>query len=242
MSAFRRASSPSSASSSACPRRWSMRSSARAWAAISTSSAGASRSLGIPAEPYTIHSNGGLMSVETARDCPGPNLRVRARPPASWERRRSAFVAGLPDLITFDVGGTSTDVSLIDAGMPLFTAQPACRGLSGQDPDDRHPRHRRGRRLDRARWTTPARSRSARASRRRDRRAPSPTASADARRRSPTPISAWAGSIRTPCSAGACMSIWTPRRRGDRRNSRASRSAFRWKPPRMASSRSPTPT
>jgi N-methylhydantoinase A len=77
--------------------------------------------LGLTAQPYTIHSNGGLMPVETVRAFP---VRCCLSGPAAGvvgaaEVGRSA---GQPDLITFDAGGTSTDVSLVEAGVPAFAA------------------------------------------------------------------------------------------------------------------------
>ena len=165
-------------------------------------------SLGIPAEPYTIHSNGGLMSVETARDCP---VRTCVSGPAAGVVGAAAIgvLAGFPDLITFDVGGTSTDVSLIDAGLPLFTGNRLVAGYPVKTPMiDIHVIGAGGGSIaavdsaGRAQGRTPLGRRVARSRGLRPWR--------DARRRSPTPISAWAGSIRTPCSAAACMSTWTP--------------------------------
>ena len=77
--------------------------------------------LGISVAPMTIHSNGGLLSIETAKRLPvttclsGPAAGVIG----------AAIVgaaAGIPDLVTFDVGGTSTDVSLIIGGKPKLTS------------------------------------------------------------------------------------------------------------------------
>ncbi len=77
--------------------------------------------IGIPVEPYTVHSNGGLMSIETVRDCP---VRTCVSGPAAGVVGAAEIgrVAGYPDLITFDVGGTSTDVSLISGNQPLYTS------------------------------------------------------------------------------------------------------------------------
>lgn len=77
-------------------------------------------SVGIPVEPYTIHSNGGLMSIDVVRDCP---VRTCVSGPAAGVVGAAEIgrMAGLPNLVTFDVGGTSTDVSLIDNAVPLFT-------------------------------------------------------------------------------------------------------------------------
>lgn len=75
--------------------------------------------LGIGVAPYTIHSNGGLMSVDTVRDFP---VRTCLSGPAAGVvgAAEVAVAAGIPDVVTFDVGGTSTDVSLIADGRPAF--------------------------------------------------------------------------------------------------------------------------
>jgi len=77
--------------------------------------------LGIATQPYTIHSNGGLMSVATVRTHP---VRTCLSGPAAGVvgAAEVGLSAGLPNLITFDVGGTSTDVSLIEGGTPAFAA------------------------------------------------------------------------------------------------------------------------
>jgi N-methylhydantoinase A len=79
------------------------------------------RSLGITAEPYTIHSNGGLLSAHTVAAFP---VRTCLSGPAAGVVGAAVVgaAAGVRDLVTFDVGGTSTDVSLIKDGRPLFTS------------------------------------------------------------------------------------------------------------------------
>jgi N-methylhydantoinase A len=91
------------------------------------------KSLGIPAEPYTIHSNGGLMSVSTVRDCP---VRTCVSGPAAGVVGAAEIgrVAGFPNLITFDVGGTSTDVSLIYQSTPLYTSSRLVAGYPVKTP------------------------------------------------------------------------------------------------------------
>ena len=76
---------------------------------------------GIEVEPFTIHSNGGLMSARTVRAYP---VRTCLSGPAAGVvgAARIGVAAGFPNLVTFDVGGTSTDVSLVVAGEPLFTS------------------------------------------------------------------------------------------------------------------------
>ncbi len=78
--------------------------------------------LGIGPSPYTIHSNGGLMSIPTVRRYP---VRTCLSGPAAGVigAARIARDCGMTDVITFDVGGTSTDVSLIIDGEPKFTTK-----------------------------------------------------------------------------------------------------------------------
>jgi len=82
---------------------------------------------GIPVGPRVIQSNGGLASTETVAERPvttllsGPSAGVVG---ASF----LAALAGVSDLITFDMGGTSTDVCLIRGGEPAAANE---RGLGG---------------------------------------------------------------------------------------------------------------
>ncbi|MBM6581860.1 hydantoinase/oxoprolinase family protein [Microvirga sp. BT689] len=91
------------------------------------------RDIGIPADPYTIHSNGGLMSVDTVKDSP---VRTCVSGPAAGVVGAAEIgrVAGFPNLITFDVGGTSTDVSLIAGSAPLFTSARLVAGYPVKTP------------------------------------------------------------------------------------------------------------
>ena len=73
--------------------------------------------LGISAPPRISQSAGGLMSVEMARRLP---ISASLSGPAAGVvgAARRGQVAGFRDLITLDVGGTSTDVSLLRDGPP----------------------------------------------------------------------------------------------------------------------------
>ncbi len=75
--------------------------------------------LGVTVPPYTIHSNGGLMSVDTVRRFP---VRTCLSGPAAGVVGAAEVgrQAGIGNVITFDAGGTSTDVSLIQDGTPAF--------------------------------------------------------------------------------------------------------------------------
>lgn len=76
--------------------------------------------VGVPVAPYTIHSNGGLMSVETARLAP---VRTCLSGPAAGVKGSAVIgeETGFRDLVTFDVGGTSTDVSVVVDGATVAT-------------------------------------------------------------------------------------------------------------------------
>lgn len=77
--------------------------------------------LGIRVEPLTFHSNGGLLPVKTVEKL--PVLTCLSGPAAGviGSARIGADI-GESEIITFDVGGTSTDVSLITGGQPQFTS------------------------------------------------------------------------------------------------------------------------
>jgi N-methylhydantoinase A len=83
--------------------------------------------LGITVSPMTTHSNGGLLSIETAARLP---VATCLSGPAAGVIGAAVVgaAAGMPDLITFDVGGTSTDVSLVADGRPNFTSSRSVAG------------------------------------------------------------------------------------------------------------------
>ncbi|MBT2233299.1 hydantoinase/oxoprolinase family protein [Nonomuraea sp. NEAU-A123] len=72
---------------------------------------------GLVTQPYVTQSNGGVVSFAEAEKYPvrmvlsGPSTGVVGA-------ARTANGAGYPDIITFDMGGTSTDVSLVQHGEP----------------------------------------------------------------------------------------------------------------------------
>ncbi|BDG59538.1 hydantoinase/oxoprolinase family protein [Caldinitratiruptor microaerophilus] len=85
------------------------------------------RDLGVAVEPFVTQSNGGIISLRTVQDNPvrtalsGPSAGVVG---ASYVAR----TAGFEDIITFDMGGTSTDVCLVKSGTPTVSSQ---RSISG---------------------------------------------------------------------------------------------------------------
>jgi N-methylhydantoinase A len=89
--------------------------------------------LHIGQEPLTVHSNGGLMSASTVRQFP---VRTCLSGPAAGVVGAATIgrTLGCAELITFDVGGTSTDVSVIHDGTPLFTSHRHIAGHALKTP------------------------------------------------------------------------------------------------------------
>ena len=84
-------------------------------------------------EPYTIHSNGGLMTAKTVRDYP---VRTCLSGPAAGVvgASESARAAGHSHIITYDVGGTSTDISVVRGAKPTFTSDRQVAGFPVRTP------------------------------------------------------------------------------------------------------------
>ncbi len=74
------------------------------------------------AEILIVQSNGGVMSVDTAKNLP---IRTALSGPAAGvvAAREIAGAAGFDNIITGDMGGTSFDVSLVADGQNMLTAQ-----------------------------------------------------------------------------------------------------------------------
>lgn len=79
---------------------------------------------GFGGEILIVQSNGGVMSVETARDLP---IRTALSGPAAGviAGAHIATTAGFPNVITCDMGGTSFDVSLVAEGQSVLSPQTA---------------------------------------------------------------------------------------------------------------------
>jgi N-methylhydantoinase A len=91
------------------------------------------RELGVTGAPYINQSNGGIISVAEAAARPvrtllsGPAAGVMG---AAWV----AGQAGLDAIITFDMGGTSTDVARVEGGVPRVTAERSIDGYPVRIP------------------------------------------------------------------------------------------------------------
>jgi N-methylhydantoinase A len=88
---------------------------------------------GMDARPHVTQSNGGVMSFETARAQP---VRAVLSGPATGVVGGTEVgrLAGFSRLITFDMGGTSTDVSLIEDGRPRLAGEMEVHGYPLKAP------------------------------------------------------------------------------------------------------------
>ena len=91
------------------------------------------RRLGVPGAPYINQSNGGIISVAAAGAHPvrtllsGPSAGVMG---AAWVARDAGFAS----LITFDMGGTSTDVARVEQGEPIIASERMVAGYPVRIP------------------------------------------------------------------------------------------------------------
>ncbi len=83
--------------------------------------------LGISSEIKISQSSGGLMSVRMAKEFP---IRASLSGPAAGVQGalHRALTAGIANIITLDVGGTSADVALLENGVPTEVSE---RNLAG---------------------------------------------------------------------------------------------------------------
>ena len=83
--------------------------------------------MGITSEIKISQSSGGLMSVRMARELP---IRASLSGPAAGVQGAlfRASVAGIDNIITLDMGGTSADVALLENGVPVEVSE---RDLAG---------------------------------------------------------------------------------------------------------------
>lgn len=89
--------------------------------------------LGMSVAPHLTQSNGGIVSFDTAARAPvravlsGPSTGVVAAEAIGRQ-------AGYADLITFDMGGTSTDVALLQGGQPKLASEAVVHGYPIKAP------------------------------------------------------------------------------------------------------------
>ena len=103
---------------------------------------------GVPATPHVTKSNGGIMPVAAARQ---QTVATLLSGPASGVIGAAyvASQAGLPNVITLDVGGTSADMAVVENGRPRWSTSEHVGGVPVMMPVVGVSGHRRGRRLGR---------------------------------------------------------------------------------------------
>jgi N-methylhydantoinase A len=86
-----------------------------------------SHEIGLGCAPHILQSNGGVASPREAGEKP---VRTLASGPAAGVTGaiHGALAAGFRDIITFDVGGTSLDVCLVQDGRPAIAREKEFRG------------------------------------------------------------------------------------------------------------------
>jgi N-methylhydantoinase A/oxoprolinase/acetone carboxylase beta subunit/N-methylhydantoinase B/oxoprolinase/acetone carboxylase alpha subunit len=91
------------------------------------------REAGVPVDPYITQSNGGIISLDVAAETP---VRTVLSGPAAGVTGALyvATLAGYDNVITFDMGGTSTDVSLIQDGRASMRMEFEVDGLPVRTP------------------------------------------------------------------------------------------------------------
>jgi N-methylhydantoinase A len=89
--------------------------------------------LGLAATPHLTQSNGGVISFEAAARLP---VRTILSGPSTGVVAAQAIgrVAGFPNLITFDMGGTSTDVALLAEGQCRLASEAIVHGYPIKAP------------------------------------------------------------------------------------------------------------
>ncbi len=88
---------------------------------------------GISTVPHITQSNGGVLSFRTAADFP---VRTILSGPSTGVVAAEAIgrLAGYDNLITFDMGGTSSDVALINDGVCRLTNEATVHGYPIKSP------------------------------------------------------------------------------------------------------------
>ncbi|MBX6374644.1 MAG: hydantoinase/oxoprolinase family protein [Acetobacteraceae bacterium] len=89
--------------------------------------------LGVTATPHLTQSNGGVIGFEAAATMP---VRMVLSGPSTGVVGAQAIgrLAGFPDLITFDMGGTSTDVALLQDGEARLAGENIVHGYPIKAP------------------------------------------------------------------------------------------------------------
>ncbi len=84
--------------------------------------------MGVKVNPYVTQSNGSIISISETIDCP---IKTAVSGPSAGVIGAAYMggLCGLGNIITFDMGGTSIDVSLIENGKPKLSNERLVRDI-----------------------------------------------------------------------------------------------------------------
>ncbi len=91
------------------------------------------KKVGVKVSPYVTQSNGSIISISETIDCP---IKTAVSGPSAGVIGAAYLggLCGLPNIITFDMGGTSIDVSLIEDGKPQLSNERLVEGYPARIP------------------------------------------------------------------------------------------------------------
>ena len=91
------------------------------------------KNVGVKVHPYVTQSNGAIISISETIDCP---IRTAVSGPSAGVIGAAYMggLCGLKNIITFDMGGTSIDVSLIEEGKPQLSNERIVEGFPARIP------------------------------------------------------------------------------------------------------------
>lgn len=91
------------------------------------------KDLGVKVHPYVTQSNGAIISISETIDCP---IKTAVSGPSAGVIGAACMgrLCGIKDIITFDMGGTSIDVSLIENGKPTLSNERLVEGFPARIP------------------------------------------------------------------------------------------------------------
>lgn len=89
--------------------------------------------VGIKVSPYVTQSNGSIISIKETIECP---IRTAVSGPSAGVIGATyvGSQCGVDKIITFDVGGTSADISLIENGIPTLSSERLVEGYPARIP------------------------------------------------------------------------------------------------------------
>lgn len=91
------------------------------------------KDIGVTVHPYVTQSNGSIISISETIDCP---IKTAVSGPSAGVVGAAYLgnLCGIGNIITFDMGGTSADISLIKDGKPQLSSERLVEGYPARIP------------------------------------------------------------------------------------------------------------